>query len=172
MNNLIISFPIILYIFLLLKENENKVDSYLGGPCIHLKILNPMALLMSFIVMHISGIEHLSHYQEHYQHILYGINSTFPVYGSGKIRAILALLPGSMINWKILLLQRHLVMKHTPELLLDEPSRFLDKFGCKGTLDVDGISFVSYSDDREGSKLGHHRRRKGKPTLQGSASFS
>ena len=170
MYNFTISFPIILYIFSLLKENENKVKSYLAGPFYYLKVSMPLAMLMSLMVIHISGIDYLSHYQGYYAQILAIVGDKFQLYGSTVIRRMLSLLPTSMITWKFLLLQRFLVMQSCPELLTYEPAKF-NKFAPSGVLDIDGHSFVSYSDDREGSRPGFHRRRKGKPTLQGSASF-
>jgi hypothetical protein len=99
------------------------------------------------------------------------VDSAFSLYGAGKLRGLLCLLPGSMITWKLLLLQRYLVVRHCPQLLTEKPSRLVAKIAPKGILDIDGYSIVSYSKTREGSKLGHHKRRKGKPTLQGSGSF-
>ena len=164
------AFPIILYIFSLLKENEQKVEKYLAASCRYLNVSVPLGMLMSLIVIHISGIEYLSHYQTCYGQILNTIDNAFPLYGSGVIRRMLSLLPGSMITWKLLLLQRYLVMQYCPQLLTDGPEKF-HRISFSKILDIDGHSFVSYSDKREGSLLGFHRRRKGKPTLQSSASF-
>ena len=48
------------------QENENKIESYLAGPCRHLRIINPIAMLMSLFAIHIAGIQCLSYYQTHY----------------------------------------------------------------------------------------------------------
>jgi len=128
-------------------------------------------MVMSLMVMHIAGIHCMSHYQGHYQQILRMVDSIFPLYGAGKLRLMLSTLSGSMLSWKLLLLQRYLVMRHCPELQEEKPSPFLSKVAPDGIVDIDGISFVSYSNQREGSKVGHHSRRRGKPTLQGSGTF-
>lgn len=170
MNHFTPAFPIILYIYSLLKENEDKVEKYLAAPLRYLKVFVPMGMLMSLIVFHISGIEYLSHYQASYGQIVNAVDNAFPLYGASVIRRMLSLLPGSMLTWKLLLLQRYLVKQYCPQLLTDGPEKFR-KIAPSEILDIDGHSFVSYSDKREGSLLGFHRRRKGKPTLQSSASF-
>jgi hypothetical protein len=72
------------------------------------------------------------------------------------------LVPGSMITWKLFLLQRRLVDQYAPQL-------YEGKYG--DVLDIDGMAMVSYSKDREGSDFGHSKKFKGRRLLQLSGSF-
>lgn len=162
MEHFTISLPIILLCFKILK-NSYWTDEYLKAPCAFLKIDMPLTFLMTLLVIHLSGFECLSHYQKYYQECLLIINGNFKIYCADKIRDILALIPGSMITWKIFLLQRRLVHQYAPELL---ESKKDDK-----TIDFDGTALVSYSEKKEGSDFGHSKRYKGRRLLQVSASF-
>jgi len=71
-------------------------------------------------------------------------------------------IPGSMITWKIFLLQRRLVDQHAPSLPDSK---------CGKVLDIDGMALVSYSKNREGSDFGHSKKFKGRRLLQVSGSF-
>lgn len=169
MNNIITSLPIMLYISNLLKENKKEIEKYLLGPCKHIKVINVMELVMTFCLVHIAGYRCIYQYGKSYQNI---VPFGFSIFGAGKIRNIFGMISSSMLSWKLLLLQRVIVKKNCAELLNDRKQ--ITQKGENNplqTLDIDGISFVSFSDKREGSMLGYHRRYKGKPTLQGSASY-
>lgn len=161
MDQFTISLPIILYCFKILKDSAN-VDSYLKEPCDFIKIDAPLTLLMTLLVIHLGGLECISHYQKHYGHCLSIINGNFAIYCADRLRKILTLIPGSMISWKLFLLQRRLVDQYTPSLCNS-------KYGK--VLDIDGMALVSYSKGREGSDFGHSKKFKGRRLLQVSGSF-
>ncbi len=149
--------------------NQEEVEKYLDGPCKYLKITRRIEFLMTFLVMHITGYRCIYEYEKSYPNVR---SIGFSVFGAGKARSILKSISNSMLSWKLLLLQRAIVEKSCPELTKDKK-----KIKVKGekvieeTLDIDGFSVVSFSDKREGSLLGHHRRYRGKPTLQSSVAF-
>lgn len=117
---------------------------------------------MTLLVIHLGGFECISHYQKHYMSCSSVINGNFAIFCADRLRGILMFISGSMITWKIFLLQRRLVVEHAPGLLDG-------KYGK--VLDVDGSALVSYSKDREGSDFGHSKRYKGRRLLQLSGSF-
>ena len=90
------------------------------------------------------------------------INGNFTLFCVDRLRDILLLVPGSMITWKIFLLQRRLVDQYAPSL-------YNGKYGK--ILDIDGSVLVSYSKKREGSDFGHSKKFKGRRLLQLSGSF-
>lgn len=155
------ALPIILFCYQILKQSC-WTESYLKGPCGFIKVDAPLTLLMTLLVVHIGGFECLSHYQKHYADCLRILNGNFAIFCADRLREILALVPGSMIAWKLFLLQRRLVEDHAPKL-------------CAGkhgpVLDIDGMALVSYSKHREGSDFGHSKKFKGRRLLQVSASF-
>lgn len=161
MEQFITSLPIILYCYKILKDSL-WVDRYLKDPCAFIKVGSPLALLMTLLLVHIGGFECISYYQKHYLGCLSVINGNFAVYCADRLREILILVPGSMITWKLFLLQRRLVDQYAPAL-------------CNGkygpVLDIDGMALVSYSKDREGSDFGHSKKFKGRRLLQLSGSF-
>jgi len=155
------SLPIILFCFKILKE-YSWTNQYLKKPCAFIKVDEPLTLLMTLLVVHIGGFECISHYQNHYSSCLAVINENFTIYCADRLRQILMLIPGSMITWKIFLLQRRLVADYAPSLCES-------KYGS--VLDVDGMALVSYSEGREGSDFGHSKKFKGRRLLQVSGSF-
>lgn len=161
MNNISISLPIILFCFKILKDSL-WTDGYLKDICACLKVNAPVTLLMTLLIIHLSGFDCISHYQQYYQQCVSVINGNFLIYCADKLRFILLLVPGYMITWKLFLLQRRLVEQHAPRLVEG-------KYG--DTLDIDGFTLVSYSRKREGSDFGYTKRFQGRPVLQGSASF-
>ncbi len=161
MDNISISLSIILFCYKILKEST-WTDEYLKEPCAFIKVDVPMTLLMTLLVIHLSGFDCISYYQQYYKQCVSAINGNFLIYCADRLRAILLLVPGSMITWKLFLIQRRLVNQHAPMLAEG-------KYGK--VLDVDGITLVSYSRKREGSDFGYTKRFQGRPVLQGSASF-
>ena len=156
-----ITLPIILFYYKILKESC-WVNEYLKSPCKLINVDIPLTLIMTLLVIHTAGFEYISHYQKFYVECLSVINGNFTIYCAGTLRKILMLVPGSMITWKFFLLQRRLVDQHASSL-------YDSKYGK--VLDIDGLSLVSYSRNREGSDFGHSRKFKGRPLLQVSGSF-
>ena len=109
------SLPIILFSYKILKDSP-WVDRYLKGVCSFIKVNVPMTLLMSLLVIHLGGFECLSHFQKQYASCLSVINGNFTLFCVDRLRDILLLVPGSMITWKIFLLQRRLVDQYAPSL--------------------------------------------------------
>lgn len=161
MNQFTISLPIILFCYKILKESS-WTNSYLKDPCALINVEAPIILLMTLLGMHIGGFEHISDYQKCYTHCVSVINGNFQIYCADRLREILALVPGSMITWKLFLLQRRLVDQYAPNLCSGE-------YGS--TMDLDGMSLVSYSNGREGSDFGHSKKFNGRRLLQTSGSF-
>lgn len=161
MENISISLPIILFCYKILKESA-WTNEYLKGPCAFIKVGAPLTLLMTLLVIHLSGFDCISHYQQHYEQCVSVLNDNFLIYCADRLRAILLLVPGSMMTWKVFLVQRRLVDQHAPILV---EGKYVN------TLDVDGFTLVSYSRKREGSDFGYTKRFQGRPVLQGSASF-
>ena len=153
-----ISLPIVLFCYKILSET-NSTESYLRKPCLLVKVDTPIALLMTFLIIHLSGIECLSHYQKYYHECKSMLSGNFLIYGADKLRAVLALLPSSMMSWKIFYLQQRLVRQHALELVKSK------------VLDIDGMALVSYSNKREGSEYGYSKRFKGRPLLQFAGAF-
>lgn len=161
MNQFTISLPIILYCYKILSQSS-WTNQYLKEPCAYIKIDVPLTLLMSLLVIHIGGFECISHYQKYYLYCFSVINGNFSIFCATRLRTFLMIVPGSMITWKIFLLQRRLVYQHAPSLCDSKLGNILD---------VDGMSLVSYSKEREGSDFGHSKKFKGRPLLQLSGSF-
>lgn len=161
MEQFTISLPIILFCYRILKESSWR-DQYLNKPCAFIKVDEVLTLLMTLMVIHIGGIECISHYQKEYANCLSVINGNFAIYCADRLREILVLIPGSMITWKLFLLQRRLVDEYAPSLCDS-------KYGK--VLDIDGMAMVSYSKGREGSDFGHSKKFKGRRLLQLSGSF-
>lgn len=161
MDNISISLPIILFCYKILKDSL-WVDEYLKEPCAFIKVDAPLTLLMTLLVIHLSGFDCISHYQQYFKECVSVLNGNFLIYCADRLRAILLLVPGSMITWKLFLLQRRLVEQHAPMLVAGKNVKVLD---------IDGITLVSYSRNREGSTFGYTKRFQGRPVLQGSASF-
>lgn len=155
------SLPIILFCYKIFKES-NWTDQYLKAPCAFIKVDIPITLLMTFMVVHLSGFECIQHYQKYYQGCQSVINGNFAIYCADRLRSILMLVPGSMITWKLFLLQRRLVDQYAPSLYDGK---------CGEVLDIDGMALVSYSKKREGSDYGHSKKFKGRRLLQVSGSF-
>ena len=161
MQHISISLPIILLCYKILKDSSWTND-YLKDPCAFIKVDVPLTLLMTLMVVHIGGFECISHYQKYYSGCISVINGNFPIYCAERLRAILMLVPGSMITWKLFLLQRRLVDQNAPSLCNGK---------CGKVLDVDGLALVSHSKKREGSDFGHSKKFKGRRLLQVSGSF-
>ena len=121
-----------------------------------------MTLLMTMLVVHIGGFECIAYYQKYYVNCLAVINGNFAVYCADRLREVLALVPGSMITWKLFLLQRRLVAQYAPSLCDS-------KYGP--VLDIDGMALVSYSNKREGSDFGHSKKFSGRRLIQSSGAF-
>ena len=155
------SLPIILFCYKILKESH-WTDKYLKEPCAFIKVDTPLTLLMTLMVVHLSGFECIQHYQKCYQGCQSVINGNFTIYCADRLRAILMLVPGSMITWKFFLLQRRLVDQYAPSLCDGK---------CGKVLDIDGMALVSYSKKREGSDYGHSKKFKGRRLLQVSGTF-
>ena len=155
------SLPIILFCYKIL-EDSPWVNSYLKAPCAFIKVDIPMTLLMTLLVVHLGGFECVSHFQNHYSGCLPVINGNFAIYCADRLRDILLLVPGSMITWKLFLLQRRLVDQYAPSLCDGK---------CGKVLDIDGMALVSYSKKREGSDFGYSKKFKGRRLLQLSGSF-
>lgn len=155
------SLPIILFSYKILKES-GYTDEYLKEPCAFIGVNTPITLLMTLMVIHLCGFECILHYQKHYRECVSAINGNFTLFYADKLRAILTLVPGSMITWKLFLLQRRLVDQYAPDL-------YAGKYD--NVLDIDGLTLVSYAKDREGSDFGHSKKFKGRRLLQSSASF-
>lgn len=155
------SLPIILFSYKILKDSP-WMNWYLESVCSIIKVNIPMVLLMSLLVIHLGGFECLSHFQKHYSGCLTVINGNFAIFCADRIREILLLVPGSMITWKLFLLQRRIVDEYAPSLAEG-------KYGQ--VLDIDGSALVSYSKQREGSDFGHSKKFYGRRLLQISASF-
>ncbi len=158
MQNLATSLPLILFIYKLLQSNS-WVDRYFKAPCTKINVLFPLTFLVTLMVVHLCGFTHIAHYQQAYQDCLRMLNGNFEIFNATKLRAILVLVPGSMLTWKIFLLQRRMVQEEVPDLL-----------DCE-VFDVDGSALVSYTKQREGSDFGHSKRFRGRRLLQLSASF-
>lgn len=158
--HIIASLPIVLYCYKIFRESS-WTTQYLNGPCSVIKA-DPLIFLMTLMVIHLNGFGCLSHYQLYYQECSRMVSNSFLIYGVDKIRALLMLAPSFMLSWKLFLLQRRLVQQYAPQLLES-------KYGQ--VLDIDGINLVSYSKGREGADFGYSKRFRGRPLLQGSASF-
>jgi hypothetical protein len=79
-----------------------------------------------------------------------------------------------MLTWKLLLLQRRLVMPYETKLLTSRrpsPRAAGQLAQPDQVLDIDGMALVSYSKHREGASFGHSKKFRGRPLLQSSASF-
>ena len=161
MENCSTALPIILFCLQILQKNQ-WTEQYLQGPCKKVKVAVPLTLLMTLLVIHFSGCAYLAYYQRYYQECLALISGNFTILGVAKLHSILNLVPGTMLTWSLMCLQRRLVQEHAPELL---PSRYGD------VLDVDGMALVSYTRHREGACFGHSKKFSGRPLLQSSASF-
>ena len=161
MENCSTALPIILFCFQILQKNR-WTEQYLQGPCKHVNVAVPLALLMTLLVIHLSGCAFLAHYQQNYQQYLTTISGNFTIFGIAKLQSILNLVPGTMLTWSLMCLQRRLVQEHAPELL---HSRYGD------VMDIDGMALVSYSRNREGANFGHSKKFSGRTLLQSSASF-
>ena len=155
------SLPIILFSYKILKDSP-WVDWYLKGVCSIIRVNVPMMLIMTLLVVHLGGFECISHFQKQYSGCLSVINGNFPIFCADTLREILLLVPGSMISWKLFLLQRRIVDEYAPSLCEGKYGRVLD---------IDGMALVSYSKDREGSDFGHSKKFKGRRLLQISGSF-
>lgn len=161
MENCSTVLPLLLFCFQILQKNQ-WTEQYLQGPCNKVKVAQPLTLLMTLLVIHLSGCTFLAHYQQNYQQYLAMISGNFTILGVAKLRSILSLVPGTMLTWSLMCLQRRLVQEQAPELL---HSRYGD------VMDVDGMALVSYTRHREGAHFGHSKKFSGRPLLQSSASF-
>ncbi len=170
MENLSTSLPLILFCFQILQKNS-WYDEYLQGPCKHLKVGVPLTLLMTLLVIHLSGFECLSHYQRCYPECIRQFTHYFSVYGAAKLRCILTLIPSTMLTWKLFLIQRRLVAQYENELLVSRRPCSLANGRANKVLDIDGMALVSYSRHRQGANFGHSKKFRGRPLLQSSASF-
>lgn len=153
-----INLPIVLFCYKILSESHYTED-YLHKPSLLVKVSSPVTLLMTFLVIHLSGFKCVSHYQRYYHECRSTFAGNFFIYGAAKLRTIFMLIPSSMMSWKILYLQRRLVTLHASNLVESD------------VFDTDAMALVSHSHKREGSEYGHSKRFKGRPLLQLSASF-
>ncbi len=158
MNHFTISLPIVLYCYKICKESV-WTNNYLSKPC---SGYEPLTLIMTLMVMHLSSCAHINEYQGYYQQYVAIISGNFTIYGATTLRVFLSAISRSMLTWKLLLLQRRLIQAHAPEILEDDEI---------STLDLDSTALVSYTNKREGSEFGHSKRFPGKQLLQLAASF-
>ncbi len=156
------AIPLVLYSYTTIFRYQETLNSYFLSICILLSVTNPLRLLMSLLVIPLSGIEFLSHYEECYQEIQGLYEKDFPLYGRDKIAQALGMLKTSMLAWKLLLFQAHLLKTHQSSLLDMEASHVLD---------IDGSILKSFSSVKEGSEVGFNRKYRGKPCFQLSASY-
>ena len=112
MNHISISLVVILYSYQILKESR-YTEEYLSGSCKGVGQKEIMPLMMTLMVIHLSGFACLSHFGQCYSECIAAISGNFRIYGASKLRIILSLIPGSMLTWKMLLLQRRLVEKNS-----------------------------------------------------------
>jgi len=58
------AIPLVLYSYNTIFRYQETLNSYFLSICILLSVTNPLRLLMSLLVIPLSGIEFLSHYEE------------------------------------------------------------------------------------------------------------
>ena len=153
------AIPLVLYSYNTIFRYQETLKHYF---LILLSVINPLRLLMSVLLIPLSGIEFLSHYEDSYQEIKELYEADFPLYGRDKIAEALGKVKTSMLAWKLLLFQAHLLKTHQSSLLNMDESHVLD---------IDGSVLKSFSSIKEGAELGFNRKYRGKPCLQLSASF-
>lgn len=161
MNHISISLMIILHSYEIFKKSV-YTEEYLENSNSKLSMEETTKFIMSLLVMHLSGVERISHYEACHKDSISAISGHFQILRAKKLRLLLSQVPGTMLTWKMLLLQRRLVDENSKEVLNG-------KYGS--VLDIDGMSMVSYSKNREGSDYGHSKKFKGRRLIQMSGSF-
>lgn len=164
MQNLAASLPLLLFGYKLLQEST-WTDRYFKGPCVKIDVTVPLVFLMTLLVIHLCGFSRIDHYQKSFQDCVAMLNGNFEIFNAARFRALLVLVPGSMLSWKFFLLQQRMIKEHALKLLDGNNT----SYGM--VLDIDGSALVSYTDKREGSDFGHSNRFRGRRLLQISASF-
>lgn len=168
MEHLGISTPVVEFITLVLTSQRSILESYLLGILSAWGFNNTFAVLLSLILQPVMGFERLSHYQENYGKLKQEYDETIPLCGVQKLQKLLHRIGDSMLGWKLMLFQSHLVRHRAPSLLMTGRT-VLDRLGR--VLDVDVTTVLSFAKKREGAEPGFNRRYKGKPCFQLSASF-
>lgn len=156
------AIPVIHYSYRLLSEHRETLSGYFFKICWRIRFTDPLRLMISLLLLPISGIEYLQHYGECYQELQELYRGQVPLYGRGKLVETLESLDTSMLAWKLLLFQRQLLKQHQSRLLDTESSKVLD---------IDGSCLKSFSSKKEGAEVGLNRKYRGKPCFQLSASF-
>lgn len=163
-----ISAPVAEFVTLVLTSQRGLLESYLLWILSAWGIQNAFGVLLSLILQPILGFERLSHYQEHYGQLKQRSRDTIPLCGAPKLRALLHRIGDSMLGWKLMLFQSHLIRHRAPALLMTGQA-VRDRLGR--VLDIDVTTVLSFANNREGAEPGFNRQYKGKPCFQFSASF-
>jgi hypothetical protein len=163
-----ISAPVVEFVNLVLTSHKGVFESYLVWILPLWGFKNAYGVVLSLLLQPILGFERLSHYQEHYGHVTKSVGSPLPWCGGQTLRALLHRIGDSMLGWKLLMFQAHLVRQRAPALLMSGKA-LTDRFGR--VLDIDVTTVLSFARKRAGAEPGFNRRYKGKPCFQLSASF-
>ncbi len=163
-----ISAPVVEFVVLVLTSQRGILESYLLWILSVWGIQDAFGVLLSLVLQPIMGFERLSHYQEQYGELKQRYGGTLPLCGGPKLRALLHRIGDSMLGWKLMLFQSHLIRHRAPALLMTGHA-VRDRLGR--VLDIDVTTLLSFANKREGAEPGFNRRYKGKPCFQLSASF-
>ena len=151
-----IYFPILLYIYQILKQSKwtdkytSRCFAVLGSPC-------ALSLIMTFMVIHICGFEYLSHYEAAFSSCKDMMEPLVKILSVKQLKPILNAIMIGIPTWNIFRLQRRILKEYGSELYHN------DKFN---TLYIDWTDLTSFSEKREGAQKGHNKRYKGKPVLK------
>lgn len=157
MFNFSISFPILSYVYQRLSESSS-LNRYLSKCLKYVGVCQPIELLMSLVSIHIAGFRYTSHYQESFRYTKFMFGEVCNLYSESKLKGIFSKISNSMITWKLFLSQSR--------ILAEQGGMGLCVVEKLKTLDVDWTTLCSYSLKRQGSKVGHNKKRIGEPCFQ------
>lgn len=161
MSNHSIEFPLLLEAFHDIVES-GCAEKYMSSSLQWIGCDKPVDFLMSLVLMHIKGFEFFSHYKPNVKECRDLLSPLCYVYSDTQLKEKLEKIDKGTQTRNLFLLQKQIVKEQGSELCQD---------GNLNTLDVDWTVLTSFSEQREGSKIGCNKRYKGKPCFQLSLGF-